>query len=592
MRDIPFPETFLKDLAGKERQTALKEIIKSGWEQHPARSYEYALLLLEEDLKTSEELYDAFYLAGASSLSLKSYAQAAGYYQAAEETAREMNKHNLLANALSGYGMACYYLGDYQHAVESYVNVHALLKGESNTSLLADCLHNLALSHKKLNNHLLALNFFKELNVIDAFAERVSLYVNMADCYLALGEFSNALLFSQKAINKAKETGQIKELSKAYFSHCLLLSKLNKEELALEELQTYGECFPAHAEFHEQAALLRGELLLKLGRAEEALAVLMPENEAKQEERLFLLAAAYQQKKDYQAALEFYKKAMEQKLCGERILAQEMLRQHRQKYEAEKRITQKRLEQITNYDLKAANENLKEANAAKDKFFTIIAHDLKNPLNSILMTSDYLTENYDDFSSEKIKKYVFHIQDAAQKMYSLIKNLLQWARSQTGQIQFKPETVDLPEFISSVIELLLPEVQKKKITLLAEEIPPLKIIADKNMLHTILRNLLANAVKFTPSYGKIWVACEDTSDETIIAVHDNGVGIADEHKKKLFKLEETYTTQGTNNEQGTGLGLILCKEFVEKHKGKIWLESTVGAGSCFYFSIRKEEKCE
>ena len=237
--------------------------------------------------------------------------------------------------------------------------------------------------------------------------------------------------------------------------------------------------------------------------------------------------------------------------------------------------------------LKTSEANLREANATKDKFFSIIAHDLKNPFNSILGFSYYLVEQVQEKNYEGIEEYAQIIQNSSQRVFDLLMNLLEWSHSQTGRMQFNPENFELVELINDVNELLSDSAQQKSI-ILSREIPlNIPVVADKAMISTVLRNLISNAIKFTHPGGKIVVSTEPKEGEWLVAICDNGVGIKKEAIEKLFRIDETYSTTGTNNEEGTGLGLILCKDFIEKHGGKIWVESEEGMGSKFCFTIPK-----
>lgn len=240
-----------------------------------------------------------------------------------------------------------------------------------------------------------------------------------------------------------------------------------------------------------------------------------------------------------------------------------------------------RAEQI----LRESEANLLEINAAKDKFFSIIAHDLKSPFNSILGLSNMLVEQIHSNNIEGIVEYAGIIQDSSQRAMDLLLNLLEWSRSQTGKMEFSPEYVEIVALINEVATLITDSALQKAISISKELPPSTFIFADKAMISTILRNLISNAVKFTNLGGKIIVSAKQEQDQLLVSVCDNGVGIKKETISKLFRIDENHSTYGTLNETGTGLGLILCKEFVEKHNGKIWVESTPGKGSTFFFTI-------
>ncbi len=235
--------------------------------------------------------------------------------------------------------------------------------------------------------------------------------------------------------------------------------------------------------------------------------------------------------------------------------------------------------------LKESEAKLRQANATKDKFFSIIAHDLKSPFNAIIGFSDLLVNNIHKKNYEKIEKYGNIIAQESEQAMSLLSNLLEWSRTQRGKIDFEPEKFNLCELVEDVWDLLKSCAHKKNIKFSQKIAQNFVIYADKNMLHTILRNLISNAIKFSYENGKIELSALSKDKEIQIAVADNGTGMEKENAQKLFRIDSNVSKKGTNNEKGTGLGLILCKEFVEKHSGKINVQSKEGKGSTFTFTL-------
>ncbi|MDM8561570.1 hybrid sensor histidine kinase/response regulator [Candidatus Parabeggiatoa sp. HSG14] len=243
----------------------------------------------------------------------------------------------------------------------------------------------------------------------------------------------------------------------------------------------------------------------------------------------------------------------------------------------------------THIELKTAKEalnqkieELKQANASKDKFFSIIAHDLINPFNSLIGLLELLAHQNEQLSEEDKDKFIQIILNSSKKSYDLLKNLLEWSRAQTGRIKVNPVTFNLKEMIDRNIELLEHQASAKNINLFSY-IEANSVFADEQMLDTVIRNLLSNAVKFTPINGKVSILSKKRGNEVEISISDTGVGIED--IDKLFRIDVTYTTEGTEKEKGSGLGLILCKEFVEKNRGSIWVESEKGKGSIFHINL-------
>lgn len=237
--------------------------------------------------------------------------------------------------------------------------------------------------------------------------------------------------------------------------------------------------------------------------------------------------------------------------------------------------------------LRESEARLQELNATKDKFFSIIAHDLKSPFNSILGFSEILSEQMRQKDYEGIEEYADIIRRSSERAVDLIMNLMDWTRSQSGRMDFNPEIVEIGALINEVYELSNVSAIKKSIHLTRELPHHVLVYIDKGMITTVLRNLISNAIKFTNPGGSIVIQAEQLGHELKVSVTDNGIGIERENLNKLFRIDESYSVPGTQNEQGTGLGLLLCKEFINLHKGKIWAESEPGKGSSFYFTVPK-----
>jgi len=235
--------------------------------------------------------------------------------------------------------------------------------------------------------------------------------------------------------------------------------------------------------------------------------------------------------------------------------------------------------------LRESEIRLSELNATKDKFFSIIAHDLLSPFNSIIGLTNLLDSQLKQKDYEGLEKYNSIIQSSSKQALNLLTNLLEWARTQTGKIKFNPVTFELTQEIKETINLSNISAKRKEITIQQNLPSKLPVFADKLMIHTVLRNVISNAVKFTHKGGKIKVSAEKDKDHIKILVEDNGIGIKKEHMDNLFSIDNNYSQPGTQNETGTGLGLLLCNEFIKIHSGKIDVESKEGKGSRFYFTL-------
>lgn len=235
------------------------------------------------------------------------------------------------------------------------------------------------------------------------------------------------------------------------------------------------------------------------------------------------------------------------------------------------------------------NIELAEINATKDKFFSIISHDLRSPLSGLMQMLFIITEDYDSLPNEEKLEMITDVANTSKKTYELMENLLEWSSIQTGTIPFYPQKLTLLTLLDNLEELYNQNLKSKKITLIINVDPEISVFADKKMAETILRNLISNAIKFSYPNGIVSVSSEPANDFVVIKVIDRGVGIKKEKLSELFMVDKVQSTPGTKKETGTGLGLILCKELVEKQNGKIWVESKENEGTTFYFTLPVEK---
>jgi len=244
----------------------------------------------------------------------------------------------------------------------------------------------------------------------------------------------------------------------------------------------------------------------------------------------------------------------------------------------------------THLDLKFAREELKKANATKDQFFSIIAHDLRAPFSTLIGFSEFLVEDYANMDDSKKQDIMNDILLISRQSYQLFENLLAWARSQTGSLKFHPEKVALYKLIEENVSFMQNNAKEKEIKLSFRIPENFWVLIDRNMISTVVRNLISNALKFTPRHGHIDISAELANQKCQLTIADNGVGIPKGIQEKLFSVGESISTPGTEKEEGSGLGLILCHEFIKKNHGDIWVQSKPGKGSRFSFSLPLAEK--
>ncbi|MCU7497778.1 MAG: PAS domain S-box protein [Ignavibacteria bacterium] len=277
-----------------------------------------------------------------------------------------------------------------------------------------------------------------------------------------------------------------------------------------------------------------------------------------------------------QIASAIYKKTVEQELL-----------EYTTDLQTHRYLLEQRTEELTelNKQLEKSEKELQESLSEKDRFFSIIAHDLKSPFNGLMGFTNLLMQDFEQFSTGEVKNFIVHINTSVKNIYNLIENLLDWSRIQTGRMEFNPEALSLPGQVKPVFSLLKNNAITKGIKLEQRINKDIAVFADEKMLHCVLQNLISNAIKFTNPDGKITIAATKEDGHVKVSVTDTGVGIHSASLDKLFKIDSNLSTEGTAHEKGTGLGLILCKEFIEKNGGSISVDSKLNKGTTFTFTL-------
>ncbi|WP_051526645.1 GAF domain-containing sensor histidine kinase [Alkanindiges illinoisensis] len=228
---------------------------------------------------------------------------------------------------------------------------------------------------------------------------------------------------------------------------------------------------------------------------------------------------------------------------------------------------------------------MQQINQNKDKFFAIIAHDLKAAFHGILGFSDVLDTDFDELEDKTKREIASYLNESSHATYKLLENLLEWARLENGAMPYRPKQLQLDSLVEETVAGLQFSAAQKNIRIEIQLQPDIWVHGDRHMLHSLIHNLLGNAIKFTPEYGNIRIYDETQQDKVVISVEDNGMGMTPEQVQRLFKGDHNQSTKGTHGEKGTGLGLLLCQQFVQQHHGSLEVNSSVGRGSTFSFGI-------
>ncbi len=429
----------------------------------------------------------------------------------------------------------------------------------------------IARAHHAVGSALEGLGRYKEalelyLSIKDDLSDQVidgRWHITVANCYLLMKDYENAILYANQAYT-SKYSNQVLFESAKILSECN--EKMGRFEKALM--------------FHKKSVEYKDSLFSDEKSKQLEVMTFTYNDEIKYMKNQKL-------KEEAEKELETKNIMLISSIIGLLIFSFALWIQFRSRKNEQ---IANRLLNEKNIQIQMQSDSLAELNATKDKLFSIIAHDLRNPVGSFKQAIEFLKDNFEILEKEELREFLQLMEKNSISVYNLLDNLLEWSRSQRGLIQFNPVLIDFHYIVNNLFQLLKFTADDKKIKLVNEVPQEFLITADVNMLTAIIRNLATNAVKFTPENGSITIGISDTNADFVhFYIKDTGVGMSEEISSKLFNSRGTITTEGTANEKGSGLGLILAKEFVEKHGGKIWVESEIGVGSTFWFSLLKNK---
>lgn len=573
---------------------------------------------------------------------------AASYYDKAPKYFEEANNMKMKGNVLLLYGSATYYANKIllsANATKEAIKIFTELKDSLSIS---NALINLAITYiaikeyHKANQHLFeAWNYLK--NIENDITKWTILY-DIANNYEQEKDYSKALEYYQQALYYAKKTNNKSYLGSSYTGLASANYYAKNYDAALENIEIALTYKDERSEFlfSAIASSVAARIYAHFNKMDEAIeyAYLCLKIASKPESVLFrveayeVLSDIYEKKGNYSKSLDYYKlfKAANDSIYDKSVVAQ--LSEFQTMYETEKKVhhntilkKQKELTEETvkrqyfiiyfisgglillagvvllfiylYMDKKKTNrvlirqkqeieqlaDRLTELNATKDKFFFIIAHDLKNPFHTLISLSSVFLDQEIEIPEDTKKEFLVKIAQTTRNTYALLENLLQWSRTQTNKIQYVPKKINLLDVVESNKSLLTSLAEDKQISFDIFVDQDITVIADRNMLESVFRNLMGNAVKFSYPKSRIVVKAEEVEENIVASVKDNGIGIEETDKSKIFSLGKTPIAVGTKDEKGTGLGLILCKEFIEMQNGKIWFESEHNKGTTFFVTI-------
>ncbi|MGD1840801.1 MAG: tetratricopeptide repeat protein [Thermonemataceae bacterium] len=469
---------------------------------------------------------------GTCYLAKKYYARALDYYEKSKTLSQTLRDTNTLAVAYNHMGDTYFQQTQYKQAKRYYET---------------------------------SLQYYK--TTTDTKGLGTSLY-NLGRVYKAAQDYENAVLLFSKALQNFKQLQAKYLMAQTYFEIYDTYKRLANHEQALEYHELYKQL--QDSIFNEKVShqVKEMEARFQLKAQQKQIALLQSEKE-REKKYLYIVGA-------FAAIILILLIFLYKRFVQGRKLNQALQRKN---------------EQIAaqNSELVTSEKQLKELVETKDKFFSIISHDLRGPLNSLTGFLQVLIKHPQAFTQEEIVSFAQKIDASVINLKNLLENLLQWARSQTGNMDFEPEKVALQEILEETYQVLGDTAKNKLIGLhIIIEGEPVAF-ADKNMMRFVIRNIVSNAIKFTPKGGMITTTIKRAEHQVIVDITDNGVGMSEEVMGKLFRLDVSQSQKGTDDESGTGLGLILCQEFVKKNGGEITVHSVLNEGTTFSFTVPSEK---
>lgn len=538
--------------------------------------YENALKYNYRSLKISEEKgFTEIYIIAISNISSiylaqKNYPKALEYVQKSIAVSKKQSKTSNLASQLNTLGEIYKFKKEYKKAKDSYKNALKLFKKTKNSYGTAICLYNIGNTEYQLKNYASASAYLEEsLNISNTINDQIGM-----------------LLANQSIGLVHKEQQQYDKALSYYYNAFQLAIKLGAKEEKLELYKNYADLYKTTGKFDKSVVFLENYISLKDS--------INNENSSKQIAEMQTKYGSEQKEKENELLrknseiqnLAIAKQTnLRNSFIGVSLLVILMIIILLNRFTIKKKANQLLI--IKNEVISNQRDELKEINLTKDKFFSIISHDLKSPFSNILGFSNLLVEDYDSFDDDQKKEIIIALNKSSQSAFDLLANLLTWAQSQTGRIKINKKLLNLKELVETSIAPYKYNASAKNIEVTTTIPSEVNVLIDLNSAVIAIGNLVNNAIKFTPNGGKITIKYHANKNTIMLHIIDTGIGMTTEVIEKLFKIDENISTKGTNDEEGTGLGLILSKEFINKNGGDITVKSELGKGSEFIISLPK-----
>jgi len=567
--------------------------------------YGNAALKLATKLKWNKGIGDAHNSLGVCARTEANYSEALTHFYKALKINEDLEDKTGLAVTLNGLGLISHDLDDFPRALNYFFKALEINTKLGDEKTMARNLNNIASCYTRQKKHRKGLDYFKK-SLYFSEKNKDTLYIgfgltNIGITYNELKEYPKAIEYINKSIKLYNDDSRLFngynkfELGRSYYLMALELPKTEeREDLFKKSLPLFEMANKSFEKYNslndlQESYRYTSNVHQELGHSKMALSYF--EKSSKLKDSIFSTKT-----KDKIENIESQRKI---DLRDKQIQIQEL--QIKSKARTVYLLISLSLaigllltvffwlfisKRKTNKLLEEKNKEISNINSQKDRFFSIIAHDLRGPFNVFLGLTEFLAEDIENMTQEEIQYSAVSMRDSASNLFRLLENLLEWSRMKQGMIPFQPETLYLLPLVKETISVLQESAKKKEIEISNDIQEGTTIFADKNMLLAIIRNIISNAIKFTPKGGKINItAIIDKEKNVEIRVSDSGIGMTPKIIDHLFDLDVKTSRSGTEDEPSTGLGLILCKDFIEKHNGKIWAESNEGKGSTFHLTF-------
>lgn len=496
---------------------------------------------------------------------LGEYSESLTYSNRALRISEKTNDKYGQGRALNNIGVSYFKQKNYEKAKEIQLKSITVKESQGDNSGLGYTYLNIGDIYFDLKNYNKAIEYYdKSLKIRNLLKDNYaisSVLIKLGKAYQNLNNMEEAFSHFNRSLEIARKEG-IKENEKDnYLGFSSLYEKQGDYKRSLEYFKLYNELHDSIYKKENRDKLAELRINFESEKKEKEIALLTKENELRQ-------LQINKQSQRYNILITLI-------VFGIFLTAAYFYFQNKRKLLLEEQ----------NRNIEKYAKELQELNASKDKFFSIVAHDLKGPFHGLLGFSNLLADEFESLNKDQVRRYVNNIRSATKNVYGLVENLLDWSRIQIGRYEFAPGKIELKKEAEEVKTLLANNAAVKNIVISNKVDEAVFVTADVKMIHSVFQNLLSNAIKFTKASGEITFTAKEAGNFTEITVADNGIGISPENIERIFKIDTQFTTNGTAGEKGTGLGLLLCKEMIEKNGGTIKVESEVDKGSKFIFTL-------